>query len=66
MNIFIIYCAVNSLKVTWFARMLLFIVYCYKSSSVVNKFCYNLYVNLDESFYVLKQQEQNRFQSTCV
>jgi len=30
---------------------------CYKSSSaVLYKFCYNLCVNLDESFYLLKQQ----------
>jgi len=39
---------------------------CYKSSSAVIKFCYNLCINLEEPFYVLKQQVLNRFQSTCV
>jgi len=40
---------------------------CYRSNSAVNKFCYNLCVNLDEPFYVPKQQVLiSRFQSTCV
>jgi len=35
-------------------------------SYAVTKFFYNLCVNPDEPFYVLKQQVLNRFQSTCV
>jgi len=38
----------------------------YKLSKVVAKICFIYSVNLDDSFYALKQQVRAMFQATCI